>query len=213
MATDINRLGVRIDGWADIVEGVGSKAIEALNATALIMKDKGMPNVTISATSIKTWRERPYLIIEMQNGACVTIYIGSFGKDLYATWDLYIKPILNKNLILTILIVAAILGFVGAFQSNAWTGRTDFSVIGWIISTISWLVGGAVLVALTGFITKRNILAYFFLQLDAFDIDDIGAMGLDVHKGLLRGLDSVGISSQLLRIKEQFHAGSRERII
>lgn len=213
MSIDINRLGLRIDGWADIVESVGDKAEIARSATQKILQEKGMPNVTINNTQLRTSRERPYFIIEMPNGACVTVYIGSFGQDLYASWDLYIRPVLNKDLIFIVLGIAAFLGFIGAFQQNGWTGNSEFSFIGWIFSTLGWVVGGVILVAIAGFITQRNAFAYFFKQLDLFDVDDIGAMGLDVHKGLLRALDSVGISSQSLRIKEQFHAGSRERII
>jgi len=213
MSIDINRLGLRIDGWADIVEGAGNKAEDARKATQKVLQEKGMPNVTVNATVLRTSRERPYFVIEMPNGACVTIYIGSFGQDLYATWDLYIRPVLNKELIFAVLGIAALIGFIGAFQQNGWTGKSEFSFMGWIFSTLGWVIGGAILVAIAGFIARRNAFAFFFKQLDVFDVDDIGAMGLDVHKGLMRALDSVGISSQLLRIKEQFHAGSRERII
>lgn len=213
MVTDINRLGVRIDGWADIVEGAGDKAEEAREATTQVLKNKEMPDVSINSTTIRTSKDRPYLIIEMPNGACVTIYIGSFGKDLYATWDLYIRPVLNKDLIFAVLGIAAVLGFIGAFRQNGWTGESEFSFIGWIFSTMGWVIGGAILMGIAGFLTRRNIFAFFFKQLDIFDIDDIGAMGLDVHKGLLCALDSVGINSRVLRMKEQFHAGSRERII
>ena len=218
MAVNINNLGVRIDGWADTVEGAGAKVESARLSTEQVLKRKNMPNTNLNLTSATTDtlgnRQRNFLLVEMPNGAIATVYIGPFGEDLYAAWDLYIRPVLNSQLIYILVGIAAVIGLIGAAGSrNSFTGASSFSLIGWITGTIGWSIGFGVLVALAGLVMKRNPFYYFFKQLGVFEADDITAMGLTVHKGLLCALDGAGIDSKLLRIKEQFHGGSRERLI
>jgi len=50
-------------------------------------------------------------------------------------------------------------------------------------------------------------------ELNKFDGDDIAAMTLAVHNSVLHSLDLAGIDTQVLRMKEQFRAGSTARII
>lgn len=209
----IDDLGTYIDGWADIVEGAGSKAQDARLAAIGILQEKNMPDVSINSAQIHSNHTRKYLVVQTPKGASITIYIDEFGQDLYATWNLYIRPVLNKELLYVIFGIAFVLGLFGAFTENAWSGERVFSFTRWIFSTVGWGIGSAMLVAIAGFITWRNPARFFFNQLNICDIDDIAALQLAIHKGLMRALDSVGISSQLLRAKDQFHAGSRERII
>ncbi len=113
MSISISRLGVRIDGWADILEDAASKAQEAQQALEHILRDKQMPDISINPTSISTsifgGKQRAYLVAEMPKGVSVTIYIGQFGKDLYATWDMYARPIFNTRTILFILGISFLL--------------------------------------------------------------------------------------------------------
>lgn len=73
MAININKLGVRLDGWADLVEEAGDKAKEAQQALEQIARGRQMPNVFVNPAiiSLSTFgnRQRPYLITEMGNGA------------------------------------------------------------------------------------------------------------------------------------------------
>ena len=83
----------------------------------------------------------------------------------------------------------------------------------WIPVTIGFAVFFAIVVAGLGLALKRNPLAFFIKEITFFDADDISAMTLGVHKSLMQALDSVGISAQLLRRKEHFAGGRRDRLI
>jgi hypothetical protein len=100
-----------------------------------------------------------------------------------------------------------------SFGRDPWTGRTGFNFSGWIAAIIGLSVLFALLVAGVGLVLKRNPLAFFIKELDAFDADDIAAMTLAVHKSLLQAVDKVGIDIHLLRMKEQFRGGRRDRLI
>jgi hypothetical protein len=69
------------------------------------------------------------------------------------------------------------------------------------------------LVGVAGKFIRGNWMSFFFKQLTPFDIDDITAMSLAVHHSLLESADTVGISMKLLRPKETFRGGQRERVI
>jgi hypothetical protein len=77
-----------------------------------------------------------------------------------------------------------------------------------IIFMVSW---GVVMIA--GKIMRGNAMAFLIENVDHFAADDITAMTLGVHKALLSAVDSVGLKSSLLRVKEHFVAGSGKRII
>lgn len=211
MAINFNQLGVRMDGWADIVQGVGEKAQEAQAQLEQIVRGRQMPAVTVNPTIVTTTsfgnRQRPYLQMEMPNGASIIVYIGAFGRDLYATWESYLRPVFNTQVVYIALGVAAVMSFLGNADARG------FNFFGWIMGAVGWLVGEAILLGLAGQFLRGNPLAFLFKQLDKFDADDIGAMTLAVHQSVLQALDCVGIQSQTLRLKEQFRAGSRERLI
>jgi hypothetical protein len=238
MSININRLGLRLDGWADLIEGAGSKAGEALNAALESMKSRSIPGVIANPEEISAGffsnKRRPYMVAQMSNGSSATVYIGRYGSDLYASWDLYVRPLPNWRTLLIILGVALLLvspcgisglltglaglgGSLGQRGGSLEAGLAMGSIIGsvflscfGVIFTSAFL---AVLVGVAGQIVRGNPLAFFFKELDTFDADDIGAMALAVHKSVLHALDRVGISIQTLRLKEQFRAGSRERLI
>jgi len=56
-------------------------------------------------------------------------------------------------------------------------------------------------------------LAYFFIEPNVFDAEDITAMSLSVHKSVLRALDSAGIDSSKLRLKQDFKGGRRDQVV
>ncbi len=215
MAVNINKLGLRIDGWADLVEGAGDKEELARKQLEQVVREKDLPNTSVNPTFVSPTygsKQRQYTVVEMANGSTVAAYIGAFGKDLYAKWDVYVRPLLNKDVIYALLGVAALFGLVGAFGSDRY-GNNSFSFPGFLMGFIGWTIGGAILVAIAGLAMRRNFLAFFLKQLDEFDLDDIGALTLATHKAMLHALDAVGIQAQTLRIKEHFAAGSRDRLI
>jgi hypothetical protein len=248
MTIKLSRLGLRIDGWADLVEGAGGKATVALQAVTDTMKRRGMPAVEIkpdnAAPNAISSKRRPYVLVEMPNGASVTAYLGQYGSDLYASWDLYIRPKLETRTVIIILVLSllsvipgSLCGSVSSFsflgqlgkllnpQSIFGGGGGGANLTGYYFAVIFSLlclsgVGFlasviflAFLVAVAGYVVKGNWLAFFIKELTPFDADDIGAMGLAVHKSVVLALDSVGVSIKTLRLKEVFKAGGQGRLI
>ena len=215
MAININKLGLRIDGWADLVEGAGDKEDQARKELEKMVRGKDMPETSVNPTIISPTygnKKRKYIVVEMPNGATVATYVGAFGKDLYAKWDVFVKPLLNMTVIYILLGIGGLFGLISAFGKDYY-GNTNFSFISLVATFVGWVIGGAILIAIAGFVLRRNILAFFFKQLDEFDLDDIAALTIATHKAMLSALDIVGIKANVLRIKEHFVAGTRDRLI
>ena len=216
-ARSLSWLGERLDGWADLIEGAAERAPEVIKAFQERVSIRQMPNVQHESSTLTTGglvgKKRPYQLVHTPTGAAVAVYIGQFGRDLYVAWDLFIRPGWNMIVIWGILGVGAVLGLFQAFGRDPWTGHTRFNFFGWIGATIGLSILFALLVGGAGLILKRNPLAFFRKELDAFDADDITAMTLAVHKSLLQAIDAVGIDIHLLRVKEQFRGGRRDRLI
>ncbi|HID62880.1 MAG TPA: hypothetical protein EYP49_09115 [Anaerolineae bacterium] len=216
-ARNLSWLGERLDGWADLIEGAAERAPEVVKAFQERISARQMPNVQHESSALTTGglvdKKRPYQLVHTPIGAAVAVYIGQFGSDLYVAWDLFIRPVWNMMVVWGILGVGAVLGLFQAFGRDPWTGHTRFSFLGWIVATIGLSILFAFLVGGAGLVVKRNPLAFFRKELDAFDADDITAMTLAVHKSLLQAIDVVGIDIHLLRVKEQFRGGRRDRLI
>lgn len=183
---NLNRLGDRVDGWADLISGIGDKESEVKNRVVQIITPKLPAYVTLKQASISDpyGKKREYIVLEMQNGATITIYVKASGGDLYVTWSLYVKPMLNTRGCL-------------------------------INSLLTILTGGIYLILYIALhaIVQVNPQIALFKVLSEFDADDITTITLLVHQSLLASLDAVGIQAQVLRVKEQFAAGRRERLI
>ena len=215
MAININKLGFRVDGWADLVEGVGDKEELAQKRLSQVVRWKKFPNTSINTALISPSygrKKRRYLVVEMKNGATVAVYIGAFGRDLYAKWDVYVRPLPNKSVVFLLLIIGSLAGLAGSSAQDFY-GNSHFSFWGFVGGFFTWVIGSTILISIAGFILRKNPLAFFLKQLDEFDMDDIGALTLATHKCVLHALDAIGIKTQTLRVKEHFSAGSRDRLI
>ncbi len=214
---NLSQLGERLDGWADLIEGVAERAPEVIRAFQERVSVRQMPNVQHESSALTIsgliTKQRAYQLVHTPTGATLAVYIGQFGKDLYVAWDLFVRPIVNKAVLWAILGAAALFGLFTAFGHDPWTGRTTFSFGGWVGATVGLGILFAFLLALGGLVWKRDLLAFFVKKLDFFDADDITAMTLAVHKSLLEAVDAVGIDVHLLRMKEQFLGGRRDRVI
>ncbi len=68
---------------------------------------------------------------------------------------------------------------------------------------------GFILLGIAGRIIKGRFFAYFFIEPNVFDAEDITAMSLSVHKSIIRSLDDAGIDISKLRVKQTFRGGRR----
>ena len=161
--------------------------------------------------------QRPYHLVLHQVGATTAIYVSAFGRDLYVSWDLFVSLVWKLRTFVIILAVAAVISVPG-FLIGAGLGPDNFvglfsGFVGWLFATIGNAIGLAFFVGLAGLVLRRSFWAFFREEYNHFRADDITAMTLAVHHSILEGLDSIGVDRALVRPKEQFRAGRRERII
>ncbi len=214
---NVNKLGFYLDGWADLIEDMGSKADQVRKDVLKQLRLRNMPDIDVRAwegyvSSISRER-REYLASMTDPGSVTTIYVAEHGKDLYASWRTWIEQVLNVKLLQIVGVVCGVLGFF----TGGLRGSTDFfrntqstiSITGWVTSTIGLLILAAILIAVAGRIVKGGFLAFFFIEPNMFDAEDITAMSLSVHKSLLRALDNSGIDISKLRLKRDFKGGRR----
>jgi hypothetical protein len=223
---NVHTLGEFLDGWADVIEGMGDKVDDVRDKVVSQLQARNMPDVQIKkqlgiVSSMKR-QGRQYVITTTYPGATTAIYIGKHGQDLYVSWRTFHKPIWN---IILLLAIVAIPGFVGCSCSIAsFVMRGDFSLLSsstanmltvslCCSSFLAILVTEILLLMLIGKVVKGDPWAYFQIEPSLFDADDIIAMSLSVHKSLIRALDNAGIDVSKLRIKREFQGGRKGEIV
>lgn len=209
---NVNALGYFLDGWADIIEGMGEK-VETVRANVLNeLHNREMPEIQVSKmtgiVSVASNQRRPYLITTTAPGATTAINISKHGKDLFVSWKTFIRPVINQSVIFATLGICILLGIIINVG-----GGPSFSFGGWISSTILLAILAGLILGFGGRIFKGSFLAFFFVEPNIFDADDITAMGLSTHKSILRALDGAGIDVSKLRLKQEFKGGRRDEVV
>ena len=229
----IDKLGDRIDGWADLIDNASQHAQELQEFVGQRLSERHMPEIRCRDCRLTPGRlageERLYHLAAHQIGATIAVYIAAFGRDLYVSWDLFVKQVWNRAVLYAILILSGTISLISYLGSLGAVGRYSSSLgraggyvtlgtaVGGffmaIFSTIGMAIGIGILLGIAGLVLKRNFWAFLKLEYTHFRLDDVAAMGLAVHHSLLEGLDHIGVSRASIRPKEQFRAGRRERII
>lgn len=229
----IDKLGDRIDGWADLIDNASQHTQELQKFVWQRLHERHMPEISCRDYRLTPGRwageERLYHLAAHRIGATIAVYIAAFGRDLYVSWDLFVKQVWNRAVLYAILILSGIISLISYLGSLGAVGRYSSSLgrvgryltlgtvvggfVGAIFSTIGMAIGFGILLGIAGLVLKRNFWAFLKLQYTHFRLDDVAAMGLAVHHSLLEGLDHIGVSRASIRPKEQFRAGRRERII
>jgi hypothetical protein len=204
---NLKKLGMYLDGWGDLVEGMGTKATQVRYEVLEQLRSRNMPDVSLSRktgyANVTSKDKRAYLISKTDPGVTTTIYVAEHGKDLYVSWRTYLDRVWNQ-VVLWVILGAALL--FGAAQAN---DRYFGGFAIFMATFVGALIVEAGLVALAGFLFRRDPLAFFFVEVTVLDAEDISAMSLSVHKSILRALDQSGIEVSKLRFKEKFTGGRR----
>jgi hypothetical protein len=218
----VGGLGEYIDGWKDVLEGMASHAQQVATAFEEQVEQRQPPadwdRVTLSATAQLVSDQRPYRLLVARTGATVAVYVGRFGNDLHVGWDLFVKPLWSWLTFLILFGIALFLSFLTNSASNllpaAFLGGAPrvnwLSVILGALPTFLTLV---VLLAIWGKLQRGSFRAPFTRDLHFFEGSDIGALTIQIDKALRRAVDTAGLDASLLRTKEQFRAGRRDRLI
>lgn len=217
--TNVNNLGYFLDGWADLIEDRGDKAQEARQLVFQYLKERNMPDITVTQRTGVVDSDsgmRAYNITTTHPGATTAIYVDQHGHDLYVSWRTFIAPVLN-TWVLLLPIIAAAIGIYVWYQvderlnsllfSFSSSGSNSGSIAVGFLTFLIVLSAELYFVGWLGRMAKGTTSAYFFVEPNLFDAEDITAMSFAAHKSILRALDKTGIDTSQLRLKQQFKGG------
>jgi hypothetical protein len=204
----LERLGVRLDGWADLVDGAGDKAAEVRARLRQHLEARRIESVetynALAPAGDQHGELRPCLLAETASGASVVVLVGESGQDLYVAWEAFVQPAPNAATFILLAGAASVLGFFSSLLFD-FGPRSVMDLLLWIII---WLVLGAVFVAGAGKLQRDSVMAFFSKPLEGIDAHDTTAVLLAVHKSVLKVLEGAGVRPEALRPKERFWAGS-----
>ena len=218
---NVNQLGEFIDGWWDLIEGLGEQSTAIRSTLKQHVDQRNLPNVTseerigyVTRFGPGSEEKRHYLILRMNPGITTAIHVGARGNDLYVTWRTHIRSVVNRWLMVWVLAIAAGLGLItGGMPWLFASGEPIFSLGGFLISSLIFLVVELALIVGAGWLRHRNYWAFFFIEARLFDADNAIAMSISAHQSLLHALGEAGVDMNMLRSKNNFRSGRRrERI-
>ena len=178
------------------------------------LKDRAIPRTNIKLEKLTApglvAEQRDYFIVT-RYVAMVAVYIAGFGKDLYVSWALFAQGEIALGRLIALGLLSALFGFLGSFQVQLF-GNPQFNLGSFVVNTITMFIIFFIIVAVIGALRQRDPIALLRGPLNEFQRDDLLALAIAVHKSLLHAIDSVGIDTKILRVKEQFSA-TRGRVI
>jgi len=205
---DFKSLGYFLDGWADLVEGQGSKVQQVQQALVDGLRKRNITNLKTGMVNgyvaIYSSDRRKHLFSSLGRGIRTTVYLAQKGDDLYAAWKAFYSPQLNNG---TLIILALLAGLFGIIIISNWEWLGFW---GWIVSTIAAFLLELGLIEKAGLMLKGKRTAFLVTDPTLFDADDITALNLAIHKTLVRALDDNGIDISKLRLKPNFNGGRRD---
>lgn len=213
---DLQQIGHYLDSWGDIVEDMGGKEEEVRQEIFKLLQERNMPEVRLEIMEgyIGLGKERRVYVVAMADPAISTIIsVRKHGKDLFVQWRSSVAAKWNSELLKWAAIIAGGLGLLtgGIRQTSAFLGptTTKFSLGGWLFAAVVILVIELVILGIAGKQIKGDQMAYFFQQINLFDVEDFAALNQTVHKFVLRSLDNAGFDTSKLRIKQKFSGGRK----
>lgn len=110
-------LGYYVDGWADLIEGMGSMAKDVRADVLKQLKERNMPDVAVQEVRmeegvITSKKHRDYAITTTFPGVTTTIYVAEHGSDLFASWRTFIRATINWVYMVVYCGVALVLAFL-----------------------------------------------------------------------------------------------------
>lgn len=206
---EIERLGLHLDSYADIIPNGAEKGSTAADAFDTLIQERNYPEVSLKRTEVQTSignnPGRTYHLVQGPHRATAAVFFGARGADLLVSWDVYVKVVF-KWLYLAIMAGAA--AFISLILSlfGGYPFLVFLSI--WISTAISWFGLIVVIAALLGLILKGNLLFFFVEVAGKFGEDDITALTLAVHQCLLKAVEEAGLDASKMRVKLTFRGGS-----
>jgi hypothetical protein len=194
----IERLGVRADGWMDLIAGEAGKAAEIEKTFVDELKARDIPLVNIDRMEFNAgFNMKPYLVAHHPAGA-VAVNVEAVGKDLVCSWALYTPQIPNWKMIG---ILAGIAFGVSFLTSLGTIGNFGFFFVQWVFGTFGWLWQVALVALLAGQIWKGSWQHFFLVGASDSTKESLAVLVLAVHQSLLAAVEKAGLDSSRLRGK------------
>ena len=209
------KVGECYDFWADTIEGEEGKAEVFIAAYRGVMQARGIKGVKSQRQEISVpgiWAMSRDFETTQKGVVTGALYVATIGSDLYLSWRVFVKLELSrlKQLIwmAICLLMAVPFSLEFSFQNDMsvdW-GRLYYTFVGMMILTGLWI-------AAYGFIRRNgDFQALLRGPLNELLVDDIVAVGLSMHKSVLRAADRVGINSAKLAVKDPPYQNRQRRL-
>lgn len=206
------RFATRIDSWGDVIDTLGERAAQLRETFQARMLAQGLPSMGYEVTRFGIGADqRKYLVIRpLHRGGRVTVSISEFGQNLYIAWDMWLTRAVRWPVILGMLGVSFLFGPIvialGVIASVL--GSRSISNLFWFVVPIAvFCVNFFLLTFLFGYLgrmVKNDPLAFFVVETNDFEVQDLRALLLTTHYTLLQSADAVGIEVSRLRAKDKF---------
>lgn len=194
--TPIRNLGIRVDGWSDVVEDAALSVDNVKLAFLDEMNSTRIDGLHMAESDLSSGggEVRKYQLIYNGKGASVAVRIAPFGKNLVASWDLYTHRRINWltiGILLGVVFICALISdlIIGIFGIGFFRGFFTF-----IETMMNWLLVPGLALLLLGKMIKDDWLAYFINDLDEFAAEDAVALSTVVDNALSNAVKTASIA-------------------
>ena len=190
LGTPINKLGVRIDNWSDMLEGEAENVEKISAAFVNDITGANLEGVKITSSDLTSGTSAPrkYHLVHNGKGATVAVRFTPFGKDLYYSWDLFTRRTINWLTIGILLGAVFVLALLSAILT--WVGGNFFyGLLNFFSNFLSLLLVPGLALLLAGKLFKDDIWGYYLNDLDDFALDDANALGIAVDSSISRAIE------------------------
>jgi len=191
LGTPVRSLGIRTDGWSEVVEDAAPLADKVKQGFLSELAASGVGGLHIAEADLRSENAelRSYQMIENGKGAVIAVRAAPFGNSLVVSWDLYTRRTINW---LGVGILAgAVFLFALAYNLTSGTFIYGFfrGLFMFIATTLSWLLTPGLAVMLAGKMLRDDWLAFFVKDLDDFAAEDAVALSTVVDNALTRAVE------------------------
>ncbi len=216
MAPQVGVIGV--SGVSALARGTPSPLAPNQIGETIVAGVKAVPAIVPAIFGAMPANKRfQYQFVQVDPGFSIIVKITNVGQDLFVGWDLYAKRVWNEVIIgLILLLSLAFTGlayFFGLANPLTLIGNPLVTVLSLIFSFLGWAALFTVIVALLGAFFRGSTAYYFNKIHDLFEYHDLTAMELVIHKTLLKSIEAIGVDTDKLRMKQQFRAGEKGRVV
>jgi hypothetical protein len=203
-APSLERLGARIDSWADLAAGAAEKASEIDENFVNEINAREIPQVMIEKVEFaEGYAKKAYHVVRSPYGN-IAVHLNPSGKDLSMGWSLYVHRAPNW---LMLGILAAIAFGISFLTSLGSVYSFGVFFVSWIFGTFRWLLDVAILALIAGYVWKGNFWYFFMSAPGELAKDELSGLTMSVHHCLLAAAEKAGLDVEKIRAKNTFRAG------